>query len=178
MSQPPPFQSPQTDRALPRGFAAADDEALEIARNLLAQAMHGSLATIDAADHFPNISQITLQVVRHTNANGLFTLISDLARHSSALKAQPNCAVMISGAGEKGDPMTWPRLMIRARAQYIPLSGIEDQDLRAHWGIKHPKAKLWLGLADFKFVRLVPFDITLNAGFGKAFAMAPDALGI
>jgi hypothetical protein len=139
----------------------ADDAEKAVARGFL-QLPHGALSYL-AEDGFPGISRIALGL----DENGIpLTLISALAPHSAALRAHPDCAVMLGEPGPKGDPLTHPRLMLRARASFADMA--ERPALRALWLRAHPKAKLYIDFADFAFVRLTPITALLNAGFGKA----------
>jgi putative heme iron utilization protein len=116
-----------------------------------------------AQDGFPGISRIALGL----DAAGVpMTLISALAPHFAALQAQPHCALLLGEPGPKGDPLTHPRLMLRARASFAAPQ--ERPILRDLWLASHPKAKLYIDFADFAFVRLTPLDALLNGGFGKA----------
>ena len=78
---------------------------------------------------------------------------------------------MVGEVGDKGDPLTHPRLMIRAKAVFVAANDPARPDLRAHWLKGHPKAALYIDFADFAFCRLVPVDALLNAGFGRAYRM-------
>lgn len=93
-----------------------------------------------------------------------------------ALRANPACALLLGEPGEKGDPLTHPRLMIRARARFIAPDDPNRPALRAHWLKGHPKATLYIDLPDFAFVRLEPLSALLNGGFGKAFRFSAEDL--
>lgn len=134
------------------------------------QLKHGALSYI-ADDGFPGISRIALG---RDKAGGLLTLISALAPHFAGLKAHPECAIMLGEPEPKGDPLTHPRLMLRARAEFTAPE--ERPALRAIWLSAHPKAKLYIDFTDFAFVRLTPTDVLLNAGFGKARKVSSQAL--
>jgi putative heme iron utilization protein len=126
---------------------------------------HAALA-YTAADGWPGINRIALG----RDGGGVpLTLISSLAPHVAGLRAHPNCALMLGEPGQKGDPLTHPRVMIRAKAAFAVPS--ERADLRDLWLTSHPKAKLYIDFADFAFVRFWPVDGLLNAGFGKAFTL-------
>jgi putative heme iron utilization protein len=157
--------------AKPDPVQAADDDARALARSLLA-ARHASLAYLDAAGG-PAISRIAFGLC----PEGLpLTLISGLAPHFAGLQADPRCSVMVGEVGDKGDPLTHPRLMIRAQAQFVAADDPARPALRAHWLKGHPKAALYVDFADFAFVRLTPVDALLNGGFGRAFRVSVDDL--
>jgi putative heme iron utilization protein len=153
-------------------FHPADAAGRAQARVLLDQASTAALAYADAEG--PGISRIALG----RDATGIpLTLISDLSAHFTALQADPACALLVGEAGEKGDPLNHPRLMLRARAEFLPRSAPDHATLRGLWLQRHPKAKLYIDFADFAFVRLHPVSAVLNAGFGKAMRLTAADLG-
>ncbi len=134
-----------------------DDEARGIAHHLLAQARFGALGVMQ--DGAPFVSRIAVQ------AEGeIISLVSTLAQHTSALKANPSCSLLIGEPKDKGDPLTHPRLTIQATAKLIG----RDDSLRARWLKTHPKAKLYIDFGDFGFVRFQVQAGFLNGGFGYA----------
>ncbi len=139
----------------------ANDTDRALAQNLL----HAPFAALSycGTDGLPAISRIAFGL----DAVGRpVTLISALAPHFAALKANPACALLLGEPGPKGDPLTHPRLMLRAKASFAEVG--ERPALRDIWLQQHPKAKLYVDFADFAFVRLQPVDALLNGGFGKA----------
>jgi putative heme iron utilization protein len=155
--------------AKPDPVAAADDAARATARDLLAQATHAALAWTDPETGTPGISRIAFGL----DARGVpVTLISALAPHQAALRAHPECSVMLGEVGSKGDPLTHPRLMLRAVAQFVAADDPGRAALRAHWLKGHPKAALYVDFADFAFVRLIPQSALLNAGFARAYRLS------
>lgn len=165
---PPPPNSPQ-DRALP-----ADDDARALAGTLLARARYAALAFAEADTGLPGISRIALGL----DDGGIpFSLVSALSQHEPALRAHPDCALMVGEPGPEGDPLTHPRLMIRARATFVAPDAPERPGLRALWLRDHPKSKLYVDFTDFAFVRLTPVSALLNGGFGRAYRLdAADLL--
>jgi len=158
----------QPDRSLP-----ADDEARALARELLASARYGSLAFSDAETGLPGISRIALGV----DDQGIpVSLVSTLTQHEPALRSRPDCALMVGEPGRKGDPLTHPRLMIRARASFVAPDDPTRPGLRDLWLRDHPKSTLYVDFADFAFVRLRPVSAFLNGGFGRAFRMEASDL--
>lgn len=151
----------------------ADTEARALARQLLDTATHAALAVTDPADGTPGISRIAFG---RAPDGGFLTLVSALAPHHAALKAHPACALMVGEVGEKGDPLTHPRIMIKARAEFVAPDDPARATLRDHWLMHQPKAKLYVDFADFAFVRLRPVSALLNGGFARAFRLTPDDL--
>ena len=157
---------------MPDPVAPADDAARLLARDLMT-ATHAALAFADAATGTPGISRVALGRCPH---GAPLTLISSLAPHFAALAMHPACALLIGEPGPKGDPLTHPRLMIRATAQMVPPDHPDRPILRAHWLALRPKSKLYIDFADFAFVRFTPQSALLNGGFGRAHHLTPSDL--
>ncbi len=151
----------------------ADPEARAMAYHLLAAARHAALAYTDPETGFPGIGRIGLALSPDREP---LTLVSDLARHSAGLSLHPDCAFMVGDPGPKGDPLAHPRLMVSARAAFVERGSEVHAALRQGWLARHPKARLYIDFADFRFVRLVPVSALLNAGFGRAFRLAAEDL--
>lgn len=156
---------------MPSPIRPTDDAARQMARDLIANARIAALAvTLDGA---PFVSRIAFG----TAPDGApLTLISSLAAHTRAIVSDPRAALLLGEASGKGDPLNLPRLTLIARAVAV------DEDQRAataaHYLRDHPKAKLYIGFADFTLFR---FSVTrghLNGGFGKAFALTPADMGL
>jgi hypothetical protein len=158
----------------PDPVASADDDSRALALSLLSGAGHAALSWTDPETGTPGISRIAFAL---DPAAGMLTLVSGLAPHCAALKAQPACALMVGEVGDKGDPMTHPRLMVRARAEFVAGDAPERAALRARWLERNPKATVYIDLPDFSFVRLRPEAALLNGGFARAFRLTPADLG-
>jgi heme iron utilization protein len=150
----------------------ATDEALALVRQLMSLG-HAALAWADPDTGTPGISRIAFH--RDPEA-GLLTLVSGLAPHFRALGKTPDCALMLGEVGEKGDPLTHPRLMIRARASFVLPEASDRPGIRDRWLRRFPKATIYIDLPDFAFVRLTPTSALLNGGFARAFHVAPKDL--
>ncbi len=142
----------------------ADTAALALAQGLLALG-HAALAWTDPDTGTPGISRIAF--ARDPEA-GLMTLISGLAPHFRALRTNPACALMLGEVGDKGDPLTHPRLMIQANAVFVLPDDPARAAMRTRWLDRNPKATVYIDLPDFAFVRLTPVLALLNGGFGRA----------
>ncbi len=105
----------------------------------------------------------------------VISLVSDIAFHSAALKAAPACSLLVGEPEPKGNPLIHPRLTLSARAAFLPN---KPAALRDHYLTQHPKAKLYLDFADFRFVRFAVTAGFLNGGFGQAFRLTPADLGL
>ena len=161
-----------TDPKRPDPVQPATDDALALVRQLVSLG-HAALAWTDPETSTPGISRIAF--ARDPQA-GMLTLVSGLAPHFRALKAHPDCALMLGEVGDKGDPLTHPRLMIRARASFVAADDPDRPGLRARWLDRNPKAQVYIDLPDFAFVRLTPVSALLNGGFARAFHIAPEDL--
>jgi hypothetical protein len=150
---------------------ATTDDALHKARRMLAAMRHAVLAVNDPMSGHPHLSKIACQI----DAGGVpVALLSGLAVHNRALAADPRAALLVETQGDRGDPLTWPRLSLQVKASVIADPG----DLRDRWLKGHPKAAVFIDLPDFRFWRLMPVSAFLNAGFGAAFRLTPADLGI
>ncbi len=149
----------------------ATPEATALALGLLALP-HAALAVTDPADGTPAISRIAFGL----SPQGPVTLVSSLAAHFAALQANPACALLLGEPAAKGDPLTHPRLMLKARASFVTPDDPARPALRDHWLKTHPKSKLYVDFADFAFVRFTLLSALLNAGFGKAHRLTAEDL--
>ena len=165
---PDPGSAPRPDPVHP-----ADDAAIDLARGLTRTARHAALAYTDPDTATPGISRIAFGLGPQ---GAPMTLISALAPHFAALRANPACAIMVGEPGIKGDPLTHPRLMLRATARFITADDPARPALRAHWLQGHPKSTLYVDFADFAFVSFAVTDGLLNAGFGRAYRLPPEAI--
>lgn len=150
----------------------ADEEARTLSQSLLSLG-HAALSYLDAETGAPAISRIGFG---RAPDGGFVTLMSALAPHHAGLLARPDCAVMLGEPGDKGDPLTHPRLMMTAQARLVAPATPERTLLRAAWLAQHPKAKLYIDFTDFSFFRLHPVRALLNAGFARAFRLEPQDL--
>ena len=149
-----------------------DDEARALARRLMEGAQHGALGVLDPDTGAPHVTRVAVGV-----ADGVpMTLISELSHHTRALGADPRCSLLLGEPGDRGDPLTHPRLTLLARAAFVLRDDPERPALREAWLARHPKAKLYVDFADFAFVRLVLGGAHLNGGFRRAYRLAPRDL--
>lgn len=150
----------------------ADDEARQLGSRLLAEAGSAALAVTDPATGTPNVSRVALQCVD----GELLSLVSDLSAHTPALRAHPLVALLVGEPGPKGDPLTYPRMTLRARARFLDRAEAGFEARRTAYLDQQPKAKLYADFADFHFLRFEPLEIALNGGFGKAYRLTPQDL--
>lgn len=159
--------APMTDPIRP-----TDDEARALAQSLLSGARFAALAVQDPETGAPYVSRVALG-----EGQGYpVSLVSALAFHTQALKADPVCALLVGEPGQKGDALSHPRLTVQARAVFIPRPSEPHEKMAAQYLRDHPKAKLYLSLGDFSFVRFAPVRAFLNGGFGRAFHLTAQDL--
>lgn len=150
----------------------ANDDARALARQLLAGATFCALAVSEPDGH-PFASRIALG----QDAAGLpLSLVSGLSLHTRALQANPDCCLLVGEPGPKGDPLTHPRLSLRARAEFVAPDTPDHAALRSAWLARNPKATVYASLPDFRFVRFLPVSAALNGGFARAFSLTPADL--
>lgn len=148
-----------------------DDAARTLARGLIEAARFGALGVRDPQSGAPMVTRVA---VATTTAGQPMTLISDLSHHTVALTADPICSLLLGEPGDKGDPLTHPRITLQARARFVRHGAAEHGALRARYLEVQPKAQLYIDFADFAFAL---FDVTeahLNGGFGKAYHLTPE----
>lgn len=148
-----------------------DNEARALARRLIDEATYAALGVVDAGR--PMVTRVAVA----TDEAGIpITLISDLSQHTKCLRENPEVSLLLGEPGPRGDPLNHPRLTLSAIASFADKSTKLVDRYLAH----QPKAKLYIGFADFHIVRLTPTGGHLNGGFGKAFRLSardlePDA---
>jgi heme iron utilization protein len=151
----------------------ADPQARQLARDLLMGARTAACAYLTPGTGLPGIARIAFAL----DPDGCpLSLVSALSAHTGALRDRPDCALLVGEPGAKGDPLTHPRLMLRARAGFVERATAEHETCRKHWLAAHPKSRLYVDFADFAFVRFAVADGVLNGGFGKAFRLQPKDL--
>ena len=145
-----------------------DDEARRIAKTLVRTARFGALATLEPETGVPLASRVA---VAPDAAGAPVILMSSLSTHAAALQASPVCSLLLGEPG-KGDPLAHPRITVIGKAATIE-TGTRDPAMRHRFLARHPKAALYVDFADFAFWRLTMERASLNAGFGKAYALLP-----
>ncbi len=151
------------------------EDAVRLAKSLIRTARHGALAVIDSKSGAPLASRVGVS----TDIDGApVILISRLAPHTGALLADPRCSLMLGDPG-KGDPLAHARVSLYCRATELERGSADAGRVERRYLAHQPKAKLYAGLGDFRFFRLEPQAASLNAGFGRAYALsAADVLTV
>jgi putative heme iron utilization protein len=157
----------------PKVIRDTDDAARAQARQLIASADTAALAVLDPATGAPYVSRIAVAQMPDLR---IVTLVSDLALHTGALRADPRASLLLGSLPAKGDPLAHPRLTLSVAAQFVPRGAPDHADIRAHWLTHHPKSALYADFGDFGFVVFTPLRAWLNGGFGKAYELMPEDL--
>lgn len=150
-----------------------DAAARGIARDLMQGARTAALAVIEPGTGAPFVSRVAFGLGPRGE---VLTLVSELAVHARALRSDPQASLLIGEPGAKGDPLTYPRLTLRATARFVAPHAPDRAGIRAAWLRDHPKAALYADFTDFHFVRFEVAGGHLNAGFGKAYALSANDL--
>ena len=163
--EPMPEQSPPDVRQ------SVDGPARLQAKGLLRKARFAALGTIEAQDGSPSVSRVSL-ATSMSGAPGF--LISGLSGHTANLLNDQRCSLLVGEPG-KGDPLAHPRMTIIGLARKLE-DGPAKSTFEKRYLMRHPKASLYAGFADFSFWIVDIERAYLNGGFGKAFTLAKDDL--
>lgn len=144
----------------------ANAETIWAVRRLLRAARQGVLATVN--DGQPHAALVTPATAPDLSP---LLLISGLAVHTRQLRAEPRCALLVTGEAAETNPQTAPRISLEAVARPEP-----DAALRARWLALHPYAGLYAGFADFTLWRLELTGAQWVGGFGQAGRITPRDL--
>lgn len=148
-----------------------DEAARRQAKGLVRSARFAALGTIDPQDGGPSVSRVSLATTM--DGSPVF-LISRLSGHFTNLENDARCS-LLAGEPGKGDPLAHPRLTLIGRAERVTAEP-ERTHLKNRYLRRHPKAQLYADFADFAFWRFTTARASLNAGFGKAYALSASDL--
>lgn len=147
-------------------------EIVATVREMVANARHGALATLSPSDGWPQATRVGLASYR----GAPLILVSALAAHTAALRADPRCSLLVGKLGP-GDPLAYARATFRCRAGEIARGGSAHGAARSAYLAAHPRAKLYADLGDFCFMQLTIKAASFNAGFGRAYALTAADFG-
>ena len=147
-------------------------EVIAEAKALIEGANHAALATHEPESGDPLATRVGLATLGDGTP---LIIVSALTPHSTALKADPRCSLLIGKIG-KGDPLAHPRVMLSCRAAMVEPKTDSAIEARRRYLQKHPKARIYVDLPDFRFFRLVVLRARFNAGFGRAYEIEAEAL--
>lgn len=150
-----------------------DNEARALAQSLMVNARFAALGVV-TDNGAPLVTRIAFGLCPQGRP---VSLVSSLSMHTRALQANPACSLLVGEPGNKGDPLTHPRLSLICRASFVRRGEDGYSELVAHYLRDHPKSKLYIGFSDFAFAQLNVTEGHLNGGFGKAFHLTAEDLG-
>lgn len=136
------------------------------ARRLIRRQSHAALAT--SLDLHPYASLVA--VAADIDASPLL-LLSDLAQHTSNLKAEPRLSLLFDDTAGHADPLAGARLTLLGHAERV-----DDPRQAARFTARHPSSRVYASFADFHLYRVVIERGHLVAGFGRIAWVAGDAL--
>lgn len=146
---------------------AVTSEVVAEARGILTAVRHGALATLKP-DGAPMATRVAVATVDGGRSPLLY--VSSLVGHTPNLRADPRCSLLVGDVG-KGDPLANPRLTLTCRAIEVARSDA----LREIWLAAHPKARVYVDLTDFVFMRLAVEGVSFVGGFGRAHMISGEA---
>ncbi|WP_182085440.1 HugZ family protein [Aureimonas sp. ME7] len=159
--------SPPTSPHLP-----PDDQARALARRLVRGVGHAVLGCLDPDDGFP----LAARVLLGTDLDGApILLLSQLSAHTRAIATDNRLSLLVGEPGD-GDPLRQPRLALQGRAWTIDTKDEAYERISRRFLTRHPSASLYVGFADFAFLRVEIAAGLLNAGFARAYRMGPEDL--
>lgn len=150
MARPTDLPSPDKPPELP----------VDTARRLIRSCDRAALGTVlNGAEGWPYSSLVLLAT---DHAARPLLLLSDLADHTSNLKADPRASLLIDGTAGLDEPLTGARVTLQGYV--MPM---EDGDLLARYVARHPSASFYAGFKDFSLYRMEVTRAHLVAGFGR-----------
>jgi hypothetical protein len=110
----------------------------------------------------PDWPYASLVLVAADHDGAPLLLMSDLAEHSSAIKADPRVGLLFDGTTGHEQPLTGPRLSVTGTA-----TRSLSKRHSARYLARHPSAELYAGFADFRLYRVAVEQAHLVVGFGR-----------
>ena len=89
-------------------------------------------------------------------------LLSDLAEHTTNLKADPRVSLLFDGTVGFAEPLTGARASVLGRVEKI-----DDERMAERYLRHHPSARMFAGFKDFNFYRVSVERAHIVAGFGE-----------
>ena len=123
-----------------------DNEARELARQLVDRARFAALATLE--DGRPMVSRVAIGT---DGAGAPVSLISELSQHTKALKSDARASLLLGEPGDKGDPLTHPRLTLQCRTILVPHDDAEFRDSSRPLSAATPEIQTLHRLCRFPF---------------------------
>jgi putative heme iron utilization protein len=148
------------------------EDAIRMGKTLLRTARSASIATLDPESGRPVCTRVGMS----TMIDGTPTiLISAMTAHAKGLRHDPRCSLLIGEPG-RGDPLAHARMTVQCTGVEIERGSPEEEGIASRYLAHSPKAKLYVGLGDFRFFRLDVESVSLNGGFGRAYNLKRDEI--
>ncbi len=149
---------------MPQGETSPDpgEEMAGSVRNLLRGLDRAALASALPAQEGPAWPYASLVIVTVDHDLSPILLLSDLAEHTKALKADSRVSLLFDGTGGLAQPLTGPRVSVLGRA-----TATGDERIKARFLARHPDAAMYADFRDFNFYRVAVERAHLVGGFGK-----------
>jgi hypothetical protein len=146
-------------------FPTMTEDSTHTVRHLVRSLERAALATALPGENgtWPYAS-LVLVAVDHDLSPIL--LISDLAEHSKAIRADNRVSLLFDGTAGLEQPLTGSRVSLLGRASPID-DRAQDERLKRRFLARHPDAEMYVGFADFRFYRVALERAHLVGGFGK-----------
>lgn len=128
-------------------------------RHLMRSLDRATLATGMAGDGWPYGSLVMVAVDQDGSP---LLLLSDLAEHTSNLKADPRVSLLFDGTVGYNEPLTGPRATVLGRIETVTDERMIERYLR-----RHPSARMFASFKDFNFYRVTVERAHIVAGFGR-----------
>ena len=133
------------------------------------QALRGALGTLDHRS--PGRPHVSLVLIATEPDGTPVTLISGLALHTRNLTADPRASLLLDATAGLDDPMTGARLTLTGHA-----APSESGTARARFLARHPAARAYAALPDFRTFAFHIETAHYIGGFGRIVDLSPAAL--
>jgi len=143
----------------PASGTPVERDAARVASLVVREAVIASLATIDTGTGHPFA---TLVGVATAPDGTPLMLLSDLARHTRNIGADPRASLLFAAKPTESDALTAPRVTVVGRAKVSERDGAKQRYVR-----RHPDAGGYAEFADFRIFELDVEAAHLVAGFGR-----------
>lgn len=137
--------------------SASEPDSGTIVRRLMRGCEHAALATSLAGAPYVSLVLVAFDL----DASPLL-LLSDLARHSRNVAAEPRVSLLFDGTAGHTDPLAGPRLTLLGQVR-----ASADPRLLARFTERHPASRAYAGFADFRLYRVCIARGHFVAGFGR-----------
>jgi putative heme iron utilization protein len=115
--------------------------------------------------------------VAEEDFSGLVMHLSQLAKHTRNLVAQPRTSFALSEPDDgRGDPQQLARLTLQGTVAVVPPDSPDYERLKAYYLSRLPDAEMMFQFADFSLFRFEPSSGRYVEGFASSHAMTPEKL--